>query len=285
MEQWRFLLEEIAHNRYLKVSQKLYTLLLAPLEAQLQASGVKTLVFNPLGKFRTVPLAALHDGKQFLVQKYAIAHTLSWSLLSQSTTRRKPENRHALIFGLTQRGTNYAPLPGVQRETQAIKKILGNVEVFLNEKFTAETLQYALRQQPTSILHLATHAKFGGTPESSFIQASSQQISLSELEKILASANYPPSLLVLSACQTAAGNERTTLGLAGISLRTGVATVLGSLWFANDRLSAELLSDFYLYNKELPLAESLALAQVKQISDPRSHPATWAGFTLWGSWQ
>jgi len=285
LEQWRFLLEEIAHNRYLKLSQKLYTLLLAPLEAKLQASGVKTLVFNPLGKFRTVPLAALHDGKQFLVQKYAIAHTLSWSLLSQSTTRRQPENRHALIFGLTQGGTNYAPLPGVQRETQAIKKILANVEVFLNEKFTLENLQHAIALKPTSILHLATHAKFGGTPESSFIQASSQQISLPELEKILASANYPPSLLVLSACQTAVGNERTTLGLAGISLRTGVATVLGSLWFANDRLSAELLSDFYQYNKELPLAEALKRAQLKQINDPRSHPATWAGFTLWGSWQ
>jgi CHAT domain-containing protein len=285
LEQWRFLLEEIAHNRYLKLSQKLYTLLLAPLEAKLQANRVKTLVFNPLGKFRTVPLAALHDGKQFLVQKYALAHTLSWSLLSQSTTRRQPDNSHALIFGLTQGGTNFAPLPGVQRETQAIQKILGDVEVFLNEKFTPETLQHALRQQPTSILHLASHAKFGGTPESSFIQASSQQISLPELEKILASANYPPSLLVLSACQTAAGNERTTLGLAGISLRTGVATVLGSLWFANDRLSAELLSDFYRYHQELPLAEALKRAQVKQISDPRSHPATWAGFTLWGSWQ
>ncbi len=285
LEQWRFLLEEIAHNRYLKLSQKLYTLLLAPLEPQLQASGVKTLVFNPLGKFRTVPLAALHDGKQFLVQKYALAHTLSWSLLSQSTTRRYPGSNHALIFGLTQGGTNYTPLPGVQRETQAIKKILGKVEVFLNERFTPENLQRAIALKSTSILHLATHAKFGGTPESSFIQASSQQISLPELEKILASANYPPSLLVLSACQTAAGNERTTLGLAGISLRTGVATVLGSLWFANDRLSAELLSDFYQYNKELPLAEALKRAQVKQINDPRSHPATWAGFTLWGSWQ
>jgi len=182
LEQWRFLLEEIAHNRYLQLSQKLYTLLLAPLEAQLQASGVKTLVFNPLGKFRTVPLAALHDGKQFLVQKYAIAHTLSWSLLSQSTTRRYPGNNHALIFGLTQGGTNYTPLPGVQRETQAIKKILGNVEVFLNERFTPENLQRAIALKSTSILHLATHAKFGGTPESSFIQASSQQISLPELE-------------------------------------------------------------------------------------------------------
>jgi len=190
-----------------------------------------------------------------------------------------------MSFGLTQGGTNYTPLPGVQRETQAIKKILGKVEVFLNERFTPENLQRAIALKSTSILHLATHAKFGGTPESSFIQASSQQISLPELEKILASANYPPSLLVLSACQTAAGNERTTLGLAGISLRTGVATVLGSLWFANDRLSAELLSDFYQYNKELPLAEALKRAQVKQINDPRSHPSTWAGFTLWGSWQ
>ncbi|MBE9152548.1 CHAT domain-containing protein [Coleofasciculus sp. LEGE 07092] len=264
-----------------------YTLLLAPLESQLQASGVKTLVFNPLGQFRTVPLAALHDGEQFLVQNYAIAHTLSWSLLSQSTTRRQPENSHALIFGLTRGETNYAPLPGVQRETQAIQKILGEgkSQVFLNETFTPDTLQQALRLQPISILHLATHAKFGGTPESSFIQASSQQISLPELEKILASAIYPPSLLVLSACQTAAGNERTTLGLAGISLRTGVATVLGSLWFANDRLSAELLSDFYQYNQKFPLAEALKRAQVKQISDPRSHPATWAGFTLWGRWQ
>ena len=275
LTEWRHLLEQIAHNRYLTLSQTLYTQLIAPIDAHLDET-VKTLVFNPVGQFRTVPLAALHDGKQFLVEKYAVAHTLTWRLQS----RHHPNPSPALIFGLSQGGPNTTPLPGVHQETHAIQTLLGG-HLFLNQDFTPQTLENALKQHPAAILHLASHAKFGGTPESSFIQTASQPISLPEFETILNRAKYPPSLLVLSACQTAAGSE---LGLAGISLRTGVTTVMGSLWFTSDRLSAELLNDFYHYNQTHPRAQALALAQIQQIRDPRSHPATWAPLTLWGYW-
>jgi len=59
---------------------------------------------------------------------------------------------------------------------------------------------------------------------------------------------------------------------------------VGSLWFTSDSVSAELLNDFYHYNQTHPRAQALALAQIQQIRDPRSHPATWAPLTLWGYW-
>lgn len=57
---------------WLPVSQQVYNLLLRPMEIELAASGVKTLVFVPDGLLRLLPMAALHDGQQYLIEKYRV---------------------------------------------------------------------------------------------------------------------------------------------------------------------------------------------------------------------
>ena len=102
-----------------------------------------------------------------------------------------------------------------------------------------------VRQKNYSVLHLATHGKFSGTANNTFLQAMDRRISLREFEDVLLASKEPVDLLTLSACQTAAGDNRATLGIAGLAARTGVKNVLASLWFVNDADTVLLMENFY----------------------------------------
>ena len=119
-----------------------------------------------------------------------------------------------------------------------------------------------------------------GTSDSTFLQSFDRRITLKELEDVLLANKEPVDLLTLSACQTAAGDNRSTLGLAGLAARTGVKNVLASLWFVNDADTVLLIEEFYRQLKQPNITSPNALrnAQIKLI--PQSHPAVWSGFVL-----
>lgn len=94
-------------------------------------------------------------------------------------------------------------------------------------------------------------------------------------------------LLTLSACQTATGDDRAALGLAGLALKAGARSAVASLWFINDQASGALVMDFYraLASGRLSKAKALQAAQRAMIADPLlGHPAYWAPFLLIGNW-
>ncbi len=95
-------------------------------------------------------------------------------------------------------------------------------------------------------------------------------------------------LLTLSACQTAAGDDRAALGLAGIAVKAGARSALASLWFVNDESSSMLIGSFYtnLHDEAgISKAKALQQAQVKLLNDPRyGHPCYWAPFQIIGNW-
>ena len=231
VERFRALLQDVGTDKYLEPAHKLYNLLLRPMEGDLAKSKPNTLVFINDGILRNVPMAALHDGKQFLVQKYAVSNSLGLGL-----TKGEPQSKtqKALVFGLTVEVPPFASLPGVNAETQAVNDILGGNR-FLDGDFTLANLEKQIvKQKNFSVLHFATHGKFSGTANNTFLQAMDRRISLREFEDVLLASKEPVDLLTLSACQTAAGDNRATLGIAGLAARTGVKNILASLWFVND---------------------------------------------------
>lgn len=281
LKQWRELLEDGTTNKYLVLSQSLYDLLFRPLEAELSQSSPNNLIFIHDELLRNVPMAALYDSqeKKYLIEKYPIAMSLGLNL----GTRIKPEpsgGKEALTFGLTVSISPFEALPNVNQETQEITTILGG-ERFLDAQFTRETFRNNLENNQLSIIHLATHGKFRGMPENSFIQAFDQPIYLKDLEAILTQSKASIELLTLSACQTAAGNERAFLGLAGLAIRSGVKSTLGSLWSINDEATVSLMTDFYQNLKQgMTQVEALQKAQLIQIANPESHPTNWSNFVL-----
>ncbi|MGH2416640.1 MAG: CHAT domain-containing protein, partial [Microcystaceae cyanobacterium] len=240
LKQWRDFLEDGTTNQYLVLSQSLYDLLIRPLESELSQASSKSLIFINDGLLRNVPMAALYDSKneKYLIEKYPIAISLGSNLGARFSSEPSDE-QEVLAFGLTVSIPPFEALPNVSKETQEVAAILGG-ETFLNSQFTLESFSNSLENNQLSIVHLATHGKFRGMPENSFIQAFDQPIYLKDLEAILSQSKTLIELLTLSACQTAAGNERAFLGLAGLAIRSGVKSTLGSLWSINDEATVAL---------------------------------------------
>ncbi len=271
----RFKLEEKSNPEYLQLSQKVYNLLIRPIEADLAKTSTTSLVFVNDGALRNVPMAVLHDGKQFLIQKYAISISLGLNINSEN---QKLEKQQVLIFGLSIAIPPFQSLPYVQKEIKVISNSFKE-DIFLDEDFTLKVLEKQITTQKPSVVHIASHAKFGGTAESTFIQAFDQKVYLDEFERIIGKNKNPVELLVLSACETTSGDNRSILGLAGVALRNDVKNVLATLWSINDFSSVKLIEEFYyqLKNPVINKADALRQAQLKMIEE---HPSTWGAFVL-----
>lgn len=285
----RFLLEKRSTDEYLPQAQKLYDVLIRPLEADLAALKPETLAFIHDGVLRQVPMAALHDGDRYLIETYPIAVTPSLSLTSGQPLQR--EDLRALILGLTVERKPFEALVNVETETENVRDIVTGSRL-LDESFTLDTVQTELSDRNYPIVHMATHGKFGVDAASTFLLAFDNRLSIERVDGILRSrpTNEPIELLTLSACQTAAGDNRSTLGMAGVAVRAGAKSALATLWFINDESTVPLISEFYhqLLEPGSTKAEALRRAQLKFITDDNfrdfSHPAVWSPFILIGNW-
>jgi len=286
IDQLRYFLELRPTEEYLPQAQKVYNLLIRPMEADLAAAKPSTLIFINDGVLRKVPMAALHDGKEFLVQKYPIAITPSLSL-----TNAKPldhSNLEALSLGLTVERAPFAALTNVKAEVRAVNEILGGTEL-LDKAFTLSNLRSQLQKKSYPIVHMATHGKFGVDAETTFLVGYDQRISIEQIDNLLRSRGGKQSveLLTLSACQTAAGDNRSALGIAGVAVRAGVESALATLWYINDEATVPLIEEFYrqLRQPNITKAQALRNAQMKMISQINyNHPAVWSPFILIGNW-
>jgi CHAT domain-containing protein len=296
-------------RNYLAPGYRLYKWLLAPLEGDLKARGIQNLAFLMDSGLRSLPVAALHDGQKFLIEKYSLGLMPSVSLTN--TRYQDIKNLQVLAMGAAL-FPEEKPLPAVPVELSAITPSLWQGRSFLNETFTLENLKAQRQQQPFGIIHLATHASFQeGAANNSYIQLWDTKLRLNELSQ-LGWNNPPVELLVLSACRTALGNEQAELGFAGLAVQAGVKSALGSLWSVSDEGTLGLMTQLYQQLKQAPIkAEALRQAQLamlrgemrlkggqlisgsksvplppelaKQGDKTFEHPYFWAGFTMIGN--
>lgn len=294
---------------YLAPGKQLYEWLVAPMNNELQALGIENVNFLVDYGLRSIPMAALYDGKQFLIEKYSVGLMPSLSLINPNYAPL--ENLDVLAMGAAQ-FTDQKPLPAVPVELSAITKSLWQGQSFLNDTFTLDNLKAQRQQQPFGIVHLATHANFqSGEPSNSYIQLWDRKLRLNQLPQL--DWNNPPvELLVLSACRTALGNEEAELGFAGLAVKAGAKSAVGSLWYVSDEGTLGLMTQLYQAFKQTPIkAEALRQTQLamlqgqvyikggqliagdKSVSLPPElarlgegnfeHPYYWSAFTMIGS--
>ncbi|WP_446377522.1 CHAT domain-containing protein [Coleofasciculus sp. E2-BRE-01] len=293
-------------HAYLPSAQTLYKWLIAPLENEIEHLEIDTLIFSMDTGLRLIPLAALHDGQQFLVENYSISLIPSVSLTDFSYVDIK--NLPVLAMGASE-FVDLPPLPTVPIELEIIAEQIWQGTSFLNEAFTLDNLKNQLGQGDYGIVHLATHAEFqSGNPSNSYIQLWDTKLRLDQLREL---GLKDVELLVLSASRTAFGDVNAELGFAGLAVQIGVKSVLGSIWHVDDRGSLALMTEFYRQLRTAPTkAEALRQAQLALLrgqirieegqlrnsgesiplspiygSNNRdfSHPYYWAGFTMIGS--
>lgn len=282
---------------------QLYDWIIRPFAEDIKAEKVKTLVFIQDGFLRSVPMAALYDSQQqkYLVENYAIATTPSLRLTVTKPNRSKQK---ALILGLTEKSTidgkTFPPLDSIENEINVVRKQIPNHTDLIDENFIPENFQQKIAQTTYPIVHIASHAQFGIIPEDTFIvTGKNKKLTISQLETSLQNLNQSDSveLLALTACQTALGDERATLGLAGVALQVGVKSAIASLWNIQDISTSKLVEEFYKNYREgeMSIATALQKAQIKMINAKKlpldegmniqyDNPAHWAPIIVIGNW-
>jgi CHAT domain-containing protein len=335
-------------------AQRLHRWLIAPVQAFLQQQHIETLIYIPDGVLRLVPLAALYDGKQFVIEQYAVATSAGMSMIN--STGIEHEHR-MLLAGISVPGEVVSDLPDAlltdlvidasekkrtkiaanddlqtkepsddtrelsasdQQKNRELRELLKNPTVvknlqkllslpgvdieikqlaeqnhsnyLLNESFSLENFTHQLKEEPHDILHIASHGFFGSTAEDSFIMTYDKILNLNQLEVLLSSdyfKQFPIDLLVLSACQTAEGDDRSPLGISGVAIKTKVRSALGSLWPVSDEATAQLMVNFYssLNTLHQTKAKALQTAMLKLVKQKDfANPSFWSPFILIGSW-
>jgi CHAT domain-containing protein len=307
---------------YLSPAQQLYNLLVRPVLSELEGSKTHTLIIASEGFLRPIPFAALHDGNQFLIEKFALATVTGMSMTDQTISSTKSWS--SLVVGLSEPGTvidkiepsklmgvtqvanvnlrglnisesksqirDALRLPGVEDEMKSLGEILKGT-LMVNGEFTVSSFSDEVATGNYRILHIASHGIFGGDASSSFILASDDVLSMNGLQSILRSDNLkrtPIELLTLSACETAEGNDRAPLGFSGAAIKARARSVLGTLWPVVDEAAQKVMTRFYgeLVGNNSGKAIALRQAQTSLLKQTATnHPFYWAPFTLVGNWQ
>jgi len=272
----------------LSLAQEIYGWLIKPAVADLTKNNMQTLVFVLDGSLRNIPMAALHDGERYLIEQYKVAIAPGLLLLNPRPIARS--HLKALLGGLTEGNGEFSPLPGVKAEVTEIGATVP-ATILLDRQFTTNALETRIKTLPFSVMHLATHGQFSSKAEETFILTWDGRIDVKELSTLLINRELTDSpaieLLVLSACQTAKGDNRAALGLAGVAVRSGARSTLASLWMVSDESTAEFMVQFYqeLLKPGVTKAEAVRQAQLHMLKQPEfNHPYFWASFILIGNW-
>jgi CHAT domain-containing protein len=279
-------------------AHQLYRWLIEPIQPQLAAKQINTLVFALAdGYLRSIPMSVLFDGDRYLVETYSTAVTLGLNL---SNPTPLPQAAKVLGVGLTNPPqnlrvnsqdlrANFAKLPNVNIELDAIATSGLPLTAIRDQGFTQERFNRTLNQAAFPIVHLATHGQFSSDPNSTFLLTSNGAIAANDLAQLFRTRGQirPDAieLLILNACETATGDQLAALGIAGTAFRAGARGVIASLWTLDDTSGLELTQQLYRHLAQTTKAEALRRAQLALLANPQfEHPRYWATYILLGNW-
>ena len=241
-------------------ARKLYQQLFADLDPVLRERAVSTLLLSADQGLQAVPYAALHDGEQFVGERFGLALTPSLTL----TPLGEPRVVGGAILALgASRFEGLAPLPLVPEELQGV--VSGQPsEVLLNQSFTPDSLLNSAAQPQYRRVHVATHAEFlPGGPAESRLYTGTGPLSLQAFRGLRdRRPGASLDLISLSACRTALGDPDSELGFAGLALQAGARSAIGSLWYVDDVATSAFFVQVYRYlDAGIPKAEALQLTR------------------------
>ncbi len=271
-------------------AQKFYNWLIQPFESELQQLKIDTIIYAPDGQLRYIPLAALYNGKQWLVEKYRVNNITAQSLSKFNDTKSISNPRiFAGAYGGKggEKRDGFSGLPATLIEVQKIATRFPNATTLIEKAFTK--LATETKANSFNILHLATHGSLSiASPEESFILfGNGDKVTISELQDWSLSN---VDLVVLSACQTGLGSKLGTgveiLGLGYQMQSAGARAAIASLWVVDDAGTQALMDAFYgeLRKGDVTITEALRRSQVSLIKSPSyNHPNYWSAFFVIGN--
>ena len=296
----------------IRAAHNLYERLFKPVKEHLKG---KIIGVSPHDILNYVPFAALHDGEEYLLHKYAFFYVPSLSILK--TIRRSSfsdSQGDVHCFGTNRGVAGLPPLRYAETEVQEVGATLKNAWVYVGGEATESRFQRIARN--ASVIHFACHAVLNKqSPMSSFLLLEGDSASDGFLQaQEVAVQRLCADVVVLSACQTALGeltNGNELIGLTRAFLGAGASSVIATLWSVDDKTSMLLMKSFYenytseVFSKALALqraqlhilrinpnvlqsfedSNSNTLDQEHSTDTPGLSPYFWAPFCIYGDWQ
>lgn len=274
--------DESARKKMAQTRAMLYSLLLEPVEAQIEKKD--RLVIVPGGLLWYLPVEILGAEKgASLVERKKVSYVSSADILKMalSTHKREDEKSVLVAFG----DPSGVDLPASKDEVKRIGGIFKNSRVFTGDEASKE--KFFQEAPGGAILHIATHSKLDHEDvNNSYIQFAGKEQRLM-LGEIYGVQLQNASLVILSSCESGLGEANPGREISSLSsaFRTaGASSVVASLWRVDDEATALLFEEFYNNLKSgLDRSESLRRAKLKLMDDPKTaHPFFWGGFVLMG---
>jgi CHAT domain-containing protein/predicted DNA-binding protein YlxM (UPF0122 family) len=307
------------------LAQELYKIVVGPVQEDLDQARAQIIVWSLDGVLRYIPMAALYDGRNYLVEKYSSVIVTPASMLH---LRDQPEMKHlsAVAMGISRKyEDDLNPLPTVISE---LKNIVSDPQIedangvlpgsiLLNGQFTERGMEDRLNGQP-QVVHIASHFVLepGDANRSYLLLAGKDKASagyhltVAEFRDNQNLNLQGADLLTLSACETGMGgnkaaNGEEVEGLGEVAQQDkGAKAVISSLWKVYDTSTGALMADFYkrwasgggnvtkveaLRQAQLDLLEG-RIKPALDFADPSAptsfaHPYYWAPFILTGNWR
>jgi CHAT domain-containing protein len=281
-------------------ARELHALLVAPVAADLRQAGARTLMLSLDGTLRYLPFAALHDGRRWLVEDYALS---LYTEAARTQLTRRPQREWAMTgLGLTRAVPGFAALPAVREELEGVRRSLARGELFLDEQFTAERVRDTLAAAPP-VMHIASHFQFRpGTFANSFLLlGDGSRLTLQDVrDRRLRFSSI--ELLTLSACDTAMGGGTDETGaevegFGALAQQQGASAVLATLWPVADASTGRFMQLVYgrrAADRRISKADALRQAQLafvrgrtasgERLDARLAQPFFWAPYVLMGNW-
>jgi CHAT domain-containing protein len=256
------------------LAQELYRLLLRPIADDLRRAGARTLLVSLDGALRYIPLAALHDGKQYFVQNYRVV--LFTEAVKDKLTDRPGKQWQVAALGVSQKVAELDPLPYVQEELAGIVSVAGGTSgvlpgtIRMNEEFTRQELRRGLGLT-NSVVHIASHFVFRpGNPSDSYLLLGDGKMTLTEMKRADLRFGHT-DLLTLSACETAVSERRLAHGgemegFATMAQQNGARAILATLWPVADASTCEFMKRFYAQHGGPAVASKAEALQRVQVA-------------------
>ncbi|ACB53817.1 hypothetical protein cce_4469 [Crocosphaera subtropica ATCC 51142] len=291
--EYRQQLSHYANADVFVTSEKIYDILIRPLESEINTIAPENLAIIATGKLRYIPFETLSDPEtgEFLLEKYPIHYLtrISTHAIPPNSTLERGEKTLSALALANPKPTNIN-LSGTEKEAKHLEDNFPGSEAYLGTDATLQTFKDNASRFP--ILHLGTHGCFDpdgcpnlGMEANTILFANNEQYNIADAA-LLGLKNT--EILVLSACQTAKeanANGRELSGLAFVLERAGAKTVMASLWNAEDDTSANIMTNFYTNMKQgMSKNEAMQLAKLNYLETGEyDHPYFWSPFILIGN--
>ena len=230
------------------LAQDLYKIIVGPIEGSLKAAHATTLLWSLDDALRYLPMSALHDGHQYMVERY---ENCILTLAAPAHTAHIPAVAHwtGLGLGVSHEHPGFDALPGVRAELAGIFGPVVPGTTLLDGQFTQASFLAGLKHGTHPLVHIASHFSLSGRDTDSFLLlGDGGHLSMAQM-KADPNAFAGVDLLTLSACNTAmevrsAGGKEVE-GFGALAQRLGARSVMASLWPVADASTPVLMREFY----------------------------------------